>query len=48
MSAQSSTYSINPGYMTPPIEEQSKCLEEALSVVKLQAFHMKRCLVSLK
>ncbi|KAI9208650.1 vacuolar protein sorting-associated protein 35 [Polychytrium aggregatum] len=27
-----------------PIEAQSKILEEALSVIKVQAFHMKRCL----
>lgn len=33
--------------MTPQvstIEEQEKLLEEALSIVKLQAFQMKRCL----
>lgn len=33
--------------MTPqlsPGEEQDKLLEEALAVVKVQAFHMKRCL----
>lgn len=33
--------------MTPqlsPIEEQDKLLEEALAIVKVQAFQMKRCL----
>ncbi|CAG2065141.1 unnamed protein product [Timema podura] len=35
------------GPMTPqlsPVEEQEKLLDEALSVVKVQAFQMKRCL----
>ena len=33
--------------MTPqlsPVEEQERLLDEALSVVKMQAFQMKRCL----
>jgi vacuolar protein sorting-associated protein 35 len=33
--------------MTPqlsPVEEQEKLLDEALSIVKVQAFQMKRCL----
>lgn len=35
------------GRMTPqlsPVEEQDKLLEEALAIVKSQAFQMKRCL----
>ena len=33
------------GNITPPVLDQSKALDESLNVVKLQAFHMKRCLV---
>ncbi|KAJ3411993.1 Vacuolar protein sorting-associated protein 35 [Chytridiales sp. JEL 0842] len=38
--------SVSGGLATPPngIEDQSKILEESLNVVKVQAFHMKRCL----
>ncbi|KAJ3096834.1 Vacuolar protein sorting-associated protein 35 [Phlyctochytrium planicorne] len=32
------------GISTPPVEDQGKVLEEALGIVKVQAFHMKRCL----
>ncbi|KAJ3216747.1 Vacuolar protein sorting-associated protein 35 [Dinochytrium kinnereticum] len=40
-----STSSIAPsGISTPNAEDQSKVLEEALNIVKVQAFHMKRCL----
>eukprot|EP00842_Homolaphlyctis_polyrhiza_P000883 jgi/Hompol1/1796/HPOL_004967-RA len=47
-----STYSINSqgsvaalnGTGTPPIQDQGKALEEALGIVKAQAFHMNRCL----
>ena len=31
---------------TPPIEDQGKLLDEALQVVKVQAFHMRKFLVS--
>ncbi|KAI8853807.1 vacuolar protein sorting-associated protein 35-domain-containing protein [Chytridium lagenaria] len=33
------------GTSTPSAEDQGKVLEEALNIVKVQAFHMKRCLV---
>jgi hypothetical protein len=38
---------MNPVLNGPaPAEDQAKLLEEALNVVKVQAHHMKKCLVS--
>jgi hypothetical protein len=38
---------MNPSMNGPaPAEDQAKLLEEALNVVKVQAHHMKKCLVS--
>jgi hypothetical protein len=38
---------VTPVNTTPPVEDQQKLLDEALQVVKVQAFHMRKCLVIL-